>query len=56
MSKMAIKIYLVLQRVNVAREGERNVKVIASRLNREAAQRVVDAIPGTWIERQVATK
>lgn len=55
-SKMALKVYLVLQRVNLPKESEANVRVISARLTRDAAQKVVDAIPGTWIEKQVATK
>jgi hypothetical protein len=51
-----VKVYLVLQRQNVFKRGEPNVKILAARLNRRLAQEVVDTIPGTWIEKQYAVK
>jgi hypothetical protein len=55
-SKMQIKVYLVLQRITLVRPGEPNVKILAARLTRTAAQEMVDAIPGTYIEKQLASK
>ena len=55
-SKMQIKVYLVMQRVGLPRPGEPNVKILAARLTRTAAQEMVDAIPGTYIEKQLASK
>ena len=55
-SRMQVKVYLVHQWQNLAREGEPNTRVIASRLTWGAAQDVVDRIPGTFIERHIATK
>jgi hypothetical protein len=53
---MQIKVYLVMQRVGLPRPGEPNVKILAARLTRTAAQEMVDAIPGTYIEKQLASK
>jgi hypothetical protein len=54
--KMQIKVYLVCIRNNVAKAGEPNTKILAARLTREAAQRIVDLTPGSYIEKQVAVK
>jgi len=54
--KMQIKVYLVLQRINLPRPGEPNVRIVATRLTRAAAQSVVDTTSGTYIEKQVAQK
>jgi hypothetical protein len=53
---MQIKVYIVLQRNNVARDGEPNERIIATRLTRSAAQGIVDIHPGTRIEKHLATK
>lgn len=53
---MQIKVYLVCQRLALAKAGEPNVKILAARLTRSAAQELVDRVPGTFIERQTATK
>lgn len=53
---MQIKVYLVCMRRNVAKPGEPNVQIIAARLTRSAAQAMVDATPGTYIEKHVAVK
>jgi hypothetical protein len=53
---MQIKVYLVLQLLNLAPPGQSNVRVVAARLTREAAQRIVDSTPGTFIEKHVAVK
>lgn len=54
--KMAVKTYVVLQRVNLPKEGEPTAKVIAVRLTHGAAQALVDELPGTYIEKHIATK
>lgn len=53
---MAVKTYVVLQRVNLPKEGEPTAKVVAVKLTHAAAKKVVDALPGTYIEKFVATK
>ena len=53
---MELKVYVVLQRFNLPRHPEANVKVVATKLTRKSAQAVVDITPGTWIEKHVATK
>ena len=53
---MAVKVYVVLQHKNLIGKDEPNVRVVATRLTRGAAQSIVDAMPGTWIEKHVATK
>ena len=53
---MNVKVYLVLQRNNVARPGEPNEKVIAVKLTRSSAQAIVDANPGTRIAKHIADK
>lgn len=54
--KMAVKTYVVLQRVNLPKAGEPAVKVLAVKLTNSAAQEIVDALPGTYIEKHIATK
>lgn len=53
---IAIKVYLVHQRINIAPQDQPNSRVIAARLTNAAAQVVVDREPGTWIEKVVAVK
>lgn len=53
---MRIKVYVVLQRNNVARDGEPNERIIAACLTAQAAQKVVDERPGTRWEKHFATK
>lgn len=55
-SKIAIKVYVVMQRINTREEGRINSRVIDTKLTRQAAQDIVDRMPGTWIVKQVATK
>jgi hypothetical protein len=43
-------------RLNLAHEGHPNIKIIAARLTRAAAQEIVDRTPGTFIEKMFATK
>lgn len=54
--KMQVKVYLVLQRHNLAKAGAPNVTVIAACLTRKAAQDIVDSMPGTFVEKHVASK
>jgi hypothetical protein len=54
--KMAVKTYVVLQRVHLPKAGEPPVKVLAVKLTHAAAQEIVDALPGTYIEKHIATK
>jgi len=57
MAKMEVKIYIVLQRVNLRKtETDPNVRVLSTHLTRVSAQNVVDAVPGTWIEKSFASK
>ncbi len=53
---MEIKTYIVQQRLNLTKPGQANVKIIAVKLTQKAAQDIVDANPGTWIEKHLATK
>ncbi len=53
---IAIKVYVVLQRINLTRGDEPNSRVIAVRLTRSGADEVRDGNPGTWVERHVAVK
>ena len=54
--RMQIKVYLVMLPNNVAKPGEPNVTILAARLTREAAQKIVDVTPGSFIDKQVAVK
>ena len=54
--RMSVKTYVVLQHVAFPREGKPNAKIIDVKLTHAAAQDVVDRIPGTWIEKYLATK
>jgi hypothetical protein len=54
--RMQVKVYLVLQRVGLPRNGEANVRILAARLTRTAAQSMVDKIPGTFVEKHLAMK
>lgn len=53
---MAVKVYLVLLTNNVAQDGEANRRIIAAKLTRGAAQRIVDNLPGAYIEKVEADK
>lgn len=55
-SKMDVKVYVVLQHQNLPLDGEPNRMIIAVKLTREAAQKVVNDIPGTYIEKHRANK
>ena len=54
--KMQVKVYLVLQRHNLVKAGSPNVTVIGACLTRKAAQDIVDSMPGTFVEKHVASK
>ncbi len=54
--KMAVKTYVVLQHVNLPKDGEPTAKILAVKLTNGAAQAIVDVIPGTYIEKHIATK
>lgn len=53
---MEVKVYLVFLPSNVAKPGEPNRSVIAAKLTREAAQSIVDNMPGAYIEKHLADK
>ncbi len=53
---IAIKVYVVLQIMNLARQGDPNCRIIATRLTRNAAEAVRDQNPGTWVEKHMAVK
>ena len=53
-NKMEVKVYLVMERVNVGSDA--NERVIAARLTRGAAQEIVDKRLGTYILKMIATK
>lgn len=54
--RMEVKVYLVLQRVNLPKAGEPTEKVIDGFLTRGAAEDVVNRIPGTRIQKLFAKK
>ncbi len=51
-----VKVYLVLQRNNLAKQGEPNERIIAAKLTAFAAGKVKEEIAGTRIVRVDATK
>ena len=51
-----VKVYVVCQRLNLAKPGQANIRLLAARLTRAAAQEIVDRNPGTYIEKLVANK
>lgn len=55
-TRIAVKAYVVLQRRYAARGDTDNVHVIAVKLTAAAAQKIVDELPGTFIEKRIATK
>ena len=50
------KVYLVMQRRNLAKGDEPNVVVLHVFLTSERAGKKVEEIPGTWVERHFAIK
>lgn len=55
-SGIEVKVYLVIQTINVARDGSPNREVIAARLTRAAADEIVDRVVGTHVEKYLAIK
>jgi len=55
-SPIAVKVYLVFQRINLTHGDELNCRIIAARVTRAAADAIRDQTPGTWVEKHVATK
>lgn len=55
-SPLAVKVYVVLQSMNLAHGDDPNCRIIATRLTRRAAEEIKDRTPGTWVEKHVATK
>ncbi len=53
---LAIKVYVVMQRINIAHGDELNSRIIAARLTSAAADDIVKENPGTWVEKHVAVK
>lgn len=51
-----VKVFVVLQRDNLVPEGRDNMRIIAVKLSRSAAEKVRDEVPGTRIERHYARK
>ena len=54
--RMSVKTYVVLQRVSFPKDGKPNAKIVDVKLTHSAAQALVDRVPGTWIEKYLATK
>jgi hypothetical protein len=54
--KIEVKVYLVIQRDHLVREGQPNIRVVAARLTRATAEAVRAKMPGTYIQRHIATK
>ena len=54
--RMAVKTYVVLQRISFPPEGKPNAKILNVKLTYAAAKKMVDSVPGTWIEKYLATK
>ena len=50
------KIYLVMRRDTIVAEGQPNRVVLSAHLTRASAQRKVDVIPSTYIEKHIASK
>lgn len=53
---LQIKVYTVLQKNNVAKNGEPNERIHSQWLTHRDAQDIVDQLPGTRIEKHLATK
>jgi hypothetical protein len=53
---MQIKVYSVLQKNNVAKGGEPNERIHSQWLTHRDAQDIVNQLPGTRIEKHLATK
>ncbi len=55
-SSLLIKVYVISQVINVARDGEHNSRIVAVRLTSKGAQDIVDSTAGTWVEKHLAVK
>ena len=55
-SPLTFKTYIVLQRSFKRDPHKPNTRVIAVKLTQDAAQKVVDEVPGSWWERHLANK
>ena len=53
---VAKQVYIVLRHDCSVNPGSPNVKVIAAKFTRAAAQAVVDTMPGTYVEKVFADK
>lgn len=47
--RYSVRVYAVMQMLFAARDGRPNVQLIAVKLSRKAAERVVARVPGTFI-------
>lgn len=54
--RMAVKTYVVLQRIAFPKDGKSNCTIIGVKLTFSAAKELVDSVPGTWIEKHLAIK
>lgn len=55
-TRVTQKIFLVMVRIAITNPGDSNVEIIAAKLRRSDAERVVQQIPGAWIEKVHADK
>lgn len=55
-ARIRTKVFIVMQRLYAARDGQPNAKPIAVRLTRREADDLVKELPGTYIERFIACK
>lgn len=51
-----VKVFLVILKLNTAKNGEPNRKIIDVKLSRKAAEAITNQLPGTYIERHVANR
>lgn len=56
MGTMEVKVYLVLQRVNLPKPGEATERVLDGFLTRGKAEEMVNRVPGTRIQKIFAKK
>lgn len=52
----SVKIYLVIQKVNLPKEGEPNRVVVAAKLTRSAADAIVNQVAGCYVHKIRADK
>jgi hypothetical protein len=48
--------YLVMVRVRPMNEGDPNTEVVAAKLRYWDAKKLCDQVPGSWLQKVVATK